>query len=48
MKPHVITDDSPWWHGLICLYGELNVHWEYIETDPVWWQVRFIGLNLQN
>ncbi|MBA7637560.1 hypothetical protein ES703_45205 [subsurface metagenome] len=43
-----IKDYSPWWHGLICLFGQQDVHWEYVETDLDWWAVRFIVLNIQN
>jgi len=44
----IITANSSWWYGLICLLGEENVDWEYMETDLDWWAVRFIVLNIQN
>jgi len=43
-----ITAHSPWWYGLICLHGEENVDWEYLETDLDWWAVHFVALNIQN
>ncbi|MBA7537388.1 hypothetical protein ES705_29655 [subsurface metagenome] len=43
-----IAPASRWWYGLICLYGEENLDWEYLETDLDWWSVRIIALNLQN
>ena len=43
-----ITSHSPWWYGLICLFGEEGLDWEYTETDLQWWAVRFIALNIQN
>lgn len=39
---------SPWFYGLICLFGEQDADWEYYETDPNWWAVRFIALNIFN
>ena len=43
-----IAANSPWWSGLICLYGRQDIDWEYVETDLDWWAVRFIVLNIQN
>jgi len=43
-----ITAESRWWYGLICLFGQQDIDWEYFETDKDWWAVRFIALNIQN
>lgn len=43
-----ISPYSPWWQGLICLYGRENVHWEYLETDAEWWELHIIANNMQN
>lgn len=43
-----ITNDRPWFNALRCLFGQEGVDWEYMETDPNWWAVRFIALNIHN
>ncbi len=48
MKTYHISSSSPWWYGLICLYGVQDTDWEYLESDPEWWEVRFIALSIQN
>lgn len=45
---HVILPTSPWWYGLIVLYGQQNHDWEYYPTDIDWWTVHFYALNIQN
>lgn len=49
MKLKICTEFlERWFTGFCCLVGEEDRDWEFIESDPNWWEIYFWGNSLQN